>query len=275
MVSFRNDQFQAVLTGMVLADAISHGQLPWTLVATASPLAELDQPPFPLSALAVTADHWCHTIAAQLSTRAGNMALSAWASYLTEDVLLTLLSQLPQHLLNLDQMHAFPGTASDMAQPPAIAEAIEVRWQRCLLAAMHHDRTQLEQISLALAAVGRDWTAAEQGLLTAIDHVTLAHGDFQLALGQSLQAQTAPIGTPIVTGILSAAWGGMASLPGAYQQSLIAPEPALCAWLQERWHLTDRCTLQHWSQGLWLRWLGAEASGGAPQLILTVQPRPL
>lgn len=36
MVSFRNSQFQAILVGMVMADAISQGQLPWGTVGELS-----------------------------------------------------------------------------------------------------------------------------------------------------------------------------------------------------------------------------------------------
>jgi hypothetical protein len=64
MVSFRNSQFQAILVGMVIADAVSQGQLPWgTRGAAALPLG---------SGSAMAQADWCQAIAAAFTAPAPN-----------------------------------------------------------------------------------------------------------------------------------------------------------------------------------------------------------
>ena len=107
MVSFRNSQFQAILVGMVIADAVSQGQLPWyPCFQTTTGALEA------CSAGGIANDGWCHAIAAALNPSLSHQVPLTVAPLpacdqieeITADLstVNALLAHLPQLLCHLD-----------------------------------------------------------------------------------------------------------------------------------------------------------------------------
>lgn len=267
MVSFRNSQFQAILLGMVIADAISHGQLPqrWSEASKAvAPSRLID-------------DRGCQAIATQLQQLASAQWIlsSQHPIALTEQtaidddaaVLARLLAVLPQLLWQLDRsptVSALP-TAADTVGELSVTTALSA----CLHDCLRQDISALAALQHRLSNASQ---TAAHALHQALTMVLTARGDFQLAVGQSLYWPTAIEGLPVLAGILSAGWGDLLSVPCRYQLWLQQPSPALQAWLQHRWHICDSTQLCTWATGLWQHWAGMSPVSQPPRLPVVVLP---
>jgi len=259
MVSFRNSQFQAILVGMVIADAVGQGQLPWgTRGAAALPLR---------SESAIDQADWCQAIAAALTAPANRMSeVSAIAA--EPPTLAALLTDLPQLLRTLDQLSP-PITAGNA--PQATISAI---FHACLQASLRQDAATLYALGqqLVTAPSGTQQSSPAIALRAALEALLTAQGDFQLAVGQSLQASTPAPGNVILTAILSAAWGDLSSLPLRYRHWLQHPSPPLASWLQRRWQLSTGSQLATWSEILWQRWSGQYSGHPERSPLGAIQP---
>ena len=241
MVSFRHDQFQAMLLGLVIADAVSHGQLPPSFdrrlpgVTPAAPRAWRT---------ALPSDRWCHQLGADLQTlgKGGDRPRDGECAQPTTPA--DLLAQLPQVWLIAD---------GDRAAVEALPESLGAAWQVSLWAALNQDQDLMTALHPVLA---HRPVPLAQTLGLALEQVSQAAGNFDLAVGQSLYSAPHHQGLPLLTGVLSAAWVGVAGLPLSDCQRLKQPDASLQAWLQQRWQITSTTTVMTWAQGLWQRWLG-------------------
>jgi hypothetical protein len=260
MVSFRNSQFQAILVGMVIADAVSQGQLPWgTRGAAALPLG---------SGSAMAQADWCQAIAAAFTAPAPNQMSEGPAITADPPTIAALLTDLPQRLSTLDQLSPplDPGDA-----PQATISAI---FYACLQASLRQDTATLYAFGqqLVTAPSGAQQPSPATELRAALETLLTAQGDFQLAVGQSLQASPPSPGSVILTAILSAAWGDLPSLPMRYRHWLQQPSPPLQGWLQRRWHLSTGSQLALWSETLWQRWSGQYSGHPERSPLVAIQP---
>lgn len=261
MVSFRQSQLRAILLGLVIADALSQGQLAWPFEGEQS-LTKLPQRP---SAGAIADDRWCQEIARQCQTEpATPQGIPAPPTppdeFVAETAGLTpMLIQLPWILAQLDT-------------PLPLADAVSTAWHTCLSACLQRDERSLRALqhhfdggTAGLPPVIQD------GLSRAIATVLTAEGDFQLAIGQSLYESPAIVGLPVLTGILSAGWGDLPSLPSRYRHWLGQPSAKLQSWLRQRWQMSNGTTLDGWATALWRCWLGME-TGARQSLPIAVMP---
>ena len=266
MVSFRNSQFQAILVGMVMTDAVSHGQLPWGTSGTATAMVAR---PYPAHTIA-QAD-WCHAIVAALTAPSPHLRQSG-ATAAEPATVADLLADLPRWLSTLDQ--PLPEAAlADVTAPPTPA-TISTIFYECLQASLRQDATTLHAVRQALAAApsGGPPPALATGLHTALEALLTAQGDFQLAVGQHLSATTPDPGSLLLTAILSASWGDLPSVPTHYRHCLQHPSPPLQAWLQQRWHLSTGTQLALWAETLWQRWSGQYAAAPERSRLVAIQP---
>jgi len=256
MVSFRNSQLQAILTGMVVADALGQGQLPWGLSLTdAAGSRTVPQP-----VMAVKDDRWCRAIAAQLQVLTADAppALSPVplapatpeSNPAQPQTLADLLTHLPSLLKQLDTLRSPPTVTAD-----APIAALHASLHACLA----QDEPALRALQARLAdGADRPWANVAQPLNSAIAGVLAAQGDFQLAVGHSRYWSPAIVGLPALTGILSAGWGDLSSVPSRYRHWLSQPDRTLQRWLQQRWQIASGSQLDLWAVSLWHGWLGRE-----------------
>jgi hypothetical protein len=273
MVSFRNSQFQAILVGMVIADAVSQGQLPWQLdgapVATANGHTRG----------AIATDDWSHQLAAELTPPQPALNAVGLAPRLNHigaitaesPTVVALLICLPHLLRNLDQSDGQSGPRENDAQTRQAGTSII--FYHCLQASLRQDAAALYALRQQLDPGSSTTLPPSQiGLGIAIDTLLTAPGDFQLAVGQNLQSLTAPAGSVILTAILSAAWGDLPSVPVHYRHWLQQPYPRLQAWLQRRWHIPTGVTLMLWAEHLDRQWAGQSLMNVERSPLLAVQP---
>lgn len=257
MVSFRNSQLQAIVIGLVVADALSQGQLPWPSGRSSQPSsASRGQ-----AAGAIADDRWSQRLShqfqpgsdAQPSPATGTSSLPlAPLALAAAPALPALLAQLPWLLGQLEA-------------PLPTADLATTTLRDGLNACLQRDATALIQLQrrceVSTAALS---PAIAASLSRAIAVVLAAGGDFQLAVGQSLHETPAIVGLPVLTGILSAGWGDLLSLPCGYRQALNQPDPSLQAWLQRRWQITNGAALSAWATDIWRSWLGLDRRATAP-----------
>lgn len=275
MVSFRNSQLRAMVFGLVIADAVTQGQLPWALPG---------QPTGPLAAehwspLAIADDGWSHAIAAQFNqlAHAGPMAAMPRAEHhsaaMASDpaTVNDLLIHLPQCLAQFERFRIplVAGTA-----PASLgATQISTVFCDCLQACLRQDATALHNLHRQLPSVPPA-PLSHTGLAQAMESVLAAHGDFQLAVGQSLQLSTTTVGVPVLVGMLSASWGDLPSLPSRYRHWLQQPSSELRLWLQQRWQITSEADLNIWAESLWQQWSGQyQIEPGRSLTAIAVLPR--
>ena len=262
--------------GLVIADAVSHGQMPWGRSRAELPSVQPGLTRWPGH---VESDRWCHHIVTQLQSghaeqpQSGAPELTGPRSpQLSEPLGVTsLLATLPMRLWQLDQRH--PPDALSQPSSSTLRETVLTVFDHSLVAALNHDVLALT----ALIRTVRDTTGAEldplsQTLIIGWQHVLTAPGDFELAVGQSLYTASPAVGLPVLTGILSAAWGGENSLPIALRQLLATPPPRLRGWLLQRWQIADAANLHTLAQGLWQRWSGSHVTEGSEPPTIAVQP---
>ena len=268
MVSFRNSQFQAILMGLVIADAVSHGQMPWGRSRAELPSV---QPGLTRWSGPVESVRWCHRIVTQLQSGHAEHPQPG-APELTEPLgVASLLATLPTRLWQLDQRPQ--PEALSQPSPSALRDAVLVVFDHSLVAALNHDVLALT----ALIRTVRDAAEAEldplsQTLVIGWQHVLATPGNFELAVGQSLYTASPAVGLPVLTGVLSAAWGGENRLPIALRQLLATPPPSLRDWLWQRWQITDAASLRTLAQGLWQQWSGSHVTAGSEPPTIAVQP---
>ncbi|MEM6433546.1 MAG: hypothetical protein AAF773_06785, partial [Cyanobacteria bacterium P01_D01_bin.115] len=276
MVSFRNSQFQAILMGLVIADAVSHGQMPWGRSRAELPSVQPGVTPWPGH---VASDRWCHQIVTQLQSdyaehpQPGAPALTEpRPSELSEPLeVASLLATLPTRLWQLEQRHH--PDALNQPSPSALRNAVLAVFDHSLVAALNHDVLALT----ALIRTVRNTAEAEldplsQTLVIGWQQVLATPGNFELAVGQSLYTASPALGLPVLTGVLSAAWGGENSLPIGLRQLLATPPPSLRGWLWQRWQITDATNLCALAQGLWQQWSGSHVTEGSEPPAIAVQP---
>ena len=276
MVSFRNSQFQAILVGMMIADAVSQGQLPWHTCTQATTAALEDA-----SAGRMANDDWCHAIAAaldpssshQVSLTAAPLQSCDWTEEFTSDLSTTnaLLAHLPQVLSHLDRYP--PQLATQQYPATTDPVAITVIFYACLQASFRQDTATLSAWRQQLQL---ESTTAQQSshveLSVAIEALLAAHGDYQLAVGQCLQLSATAPGSVILTAILSASWGDLPSVPMRYRHWLQQPPPALQEWLQRRWHIATSDCLMRWAETLWQQWSGQHPTALVRSPLVPIQP---
>lgn len=262
--------------GLVIADAVSHGQMPWGRSRAELPSVQPGLTRWPGH---VESDRWCHHIVTQLQSghaeqpQSGAPELTGPRSpQLSEPLGVTsLLATLPMRLWQLDQRH--PPDALSQPSPSTLRDTVLTAFDHSLVAALNHDVLALT----ALIRTVRDTAGAEldplsQTLILGCQHVLTAPGDFELSVGQSLYTASPVVGLPVLTGILSAAWGGENSLPIALRQLLATPPPSLRGWLLQRWQIADAANLRTLAQGLWQRWSGSHVTEGLEPSTIAVQP---
>lgn len=96
----------------------------------------------------------------------------------------------------------------------------------------------------------------ESGMRRIFEQVLMAQGDFYLALQQNWPTKALP-GAPVLGGLLSACWLGYRGIPHQWHQRLISPTPELRDWLQARWQIYDYQMIDTFAEALWQRWRGA------------------
>lgn len=258
MVSFRNSQLQAIVVGLVVADALSQGQLPWPSERFSQPALASMGP----AAGAIADDRWSQRLSAQFQQGIAAdrpPGLTAPGEDLPDAALPSLLTQLPPLLRQLDS-----------PLPPA--DLATATLQGGLRACLRRDAVTLVRLQQrchpSAAALAPPLAT---GMSRAIAAVLAARGDFQLAIGLSLYEAPAIVGLPVLTGILSAGWGDLLSVPSRYRHRLHQPDPGLQAWLSRRWQLTDDTMLAAWATDIWRDWLGLDRRATA-RLPMAVMP---
>ena len=277
MVSFRNSQLQAMIVGLVIADAVSQGQLSW-----ASPGQLAVQPEAGhWATVAIADDGWSQTIANQLNQLSQADIIATQSTLMVADesdsnssdlsTVSDLLVYLPRLLERLDVLSLIS------AIPHAESERARIAWSLaafydCLRACLRQDIVALDNLQHQLQ-LAPSVSLSQAGLCQAIKFVLAAQGDFQLAVGQSLQAPNTVVGVPILVGMLSAGWGALPSLPTRYRHELNQPSPTLQVWLQHRWQITSGQALDLWTASLWQRWSGQYRLTPGRSQQLAVLPR--
>ena len=275
MVSFRNSQFQAILTGLVIADAVSQGQMPWGRSAAAvSQAIGPDSSQWPGS---IESDRWCHHIMNQLQSCCSEPPQPCTSKLARSDEpprpespgnVASLLATLPMQLLQLDQLH-HPHNTSPPSSFSLSDDALGM-FDQSLIAALNQDVPALT--ALIHTVTDTELSPLTQTLLHSWQNVLAVRGNFDVAVGQSLYAPSPLVGLPVLTGVLSAAWGGENSFPIAQRQLLETPNLSLRGWLSQRWQLTDAADLRKWTQALWQQWSGSAVTQEVSPAVITVPP---
>jgi len=275
MVSFRNQQFQAILWGVIIADALSHRRLAWSSGSlikedTGTALGGSDEP----FAEAVMSDRWCHQIADQLNhaDNLPNLTTETLQQIANADSPAMLLAVLPSVLVELDQLKSLLNVTSGNGSSIA-AHAVSIAFYQYMGAVLNDDLATADHLRQQVKAIAQtDDTPFVQTIALAFDQVSLAQGDYALSLGQSLEVTAPMAGLPLLTGILSACQGGMLGIPVTHRLAIQAPDAPLRTWLQTRWQLTAESSLRQWTQGLWQRWLGCDVTAPSRGLSMAVKP---
>lgn len=266
MVSFRNNQFRALLWGLLVADAASHGQF-----AVRGAILRTQ----PQQGGALESDRWCHQIAEQLSHPAvlARSAVDVAARVAAASSLAELLALLPQALLAIEALETgWVRTATVVSLDDS---SVGMLFYQALMALWNDDLPRLIAIHDRVNAIAQTTNLPlAQMLSLALQQVFLANWDFNLVLSQSLQTQSPLEGLPVLTGILSAGKVGMAGLPVAKCQALGVPEAVTQAWLQQRWSLTTAWGLESWTQTWWQQWLGSHSAPPLSVVGVAVCPAP-
>ncbi|NEQ45262.1 MAG: hypothetical protein F6K00_17550 [Leptolyngbya sp. SIOISBB] len=276
MVSFRNSQLQAIVFGLVIADAVSQGQLPGV------PVGKLAMPLIPgrWSPAAIAEDCCSQAIATQFNQLSHSDTMAAHSALRGDDgreaiaaapaTVADILVDLPRCLEQLDLSLPPPAPGADPAR--AITTGILAAFDDCLQACLRQDATALRTLQHQLSPAPPA-PLSQTGLYQAIECVLAAQGDFQLAVGQSLQSLTTLVGAPILVGMLSASWGDLPSLPSCYRHWLYEPSPELQLWLQRRWQIASGSALNIWAESLWQRWSGRYRLAPGRSQRIAVLPR--
>lgn len=275
MVSFRNQQFPAILWGVIIADALSHRRLAWTsgsLVKedTGTALGESNEP----FTGAVMSDRWCHQIAAQLThaDNLPNLTTETLQQIANADSPAALLAVLPNVLVELDQLESLLNVTSGNL-PLLAAHSASIAFYQYIGAVLNDDLAIADHLRQRVKAIAQtDDTPLVQTIALAFDQVSLAHGDYALAIGQSLEVTAPMAGLPLLTGILSACQVSMPGIPVTHRLAIQAPDAPLRTWLQARWQLATESSLRQWTQGLWQRWLGCDVTAPSRGLSMAVKP---
>ncbi len=253
MVSFRRDQLRAILLGVMLADAVTQGQVPLTAIAQPLALSGFKGCPLPGN---IPGDRWCHFITqgmAQFPRSPLAVPPSPPFRPLLKGELepgeeangmAPLLATLPFGLPWL----ADSNFALLWAGIPALAHQVDrlMPVYGALAACLRGDQAALREIAA---------TTATPELSAAIAPVLRAKGDFYLTLGLSTQpGQMA--GVPLLSGLFSGAWVGSQGLPAAWLAVLSTPESPGQHWLQARWQIPDLSRVETWTSHLWNQWIG-------------------
>lgn len=269
MVSFRDRQFQAVLLGLMMADALSWGQLP----SMHQPRQTASAPPHPIEGAVIDSSGWCHQVVTKLrhpeSLGAGG-AIALEPLY-TADSVESLLSMLPEVLLSvdrggsgLDDRHRIWSRQSDAAA---------ILFYQSLIASFNEDFITLQALSARSGAIAaRTQQPLAQAVNLALEQNSLARGDFALSVGQSLFSSLPISGLPLLAGTLSASRVGVSGLPLSYQHALAAPTTTLQEWLHHRWQISAIAEITQWTQGLWQQWLGCDLAAPPAGLGVAVRP---
>jgi hypothetical protein len=254
MVSFRDHQFRAVLLGLIMADAVSGGQLPRMYQPWHCEL----EPPKPFEG-AIDHPFWCHQMVAKLRHPSQIETINAIAleQLYTADTIESLLSLLPEVLLSfdrgsngLDDCHLVWYRQTDSAA---------MLFYQSLIANFNEDFMTIQGLrdrSRAIAESTQQPLA--QAISLALEQSCLVRGDFHLSVGQSVFSALPISGLPLLAGTLSASIVGLSGLPLSYHQALAAPPAPLQEWLYQRWQMTTTTDITQWAQGLWQRWLGCD-----------------
>jgi hypothetical protein len=273
MVSFRRDQFRALLVAIVVADAVSQGYLPWQPGPLPTEGSSPIQGPWPG---ALGSDRGCHLLAGFLNrllhqpigalTVPRQPAMTAQLSSLS--TVTAMLATLPMLLPWLDTPKAL-SHGYRAANLPADSRAL-IAFYQCLAAFLNQPpltRPDLEGILPSLPTTG------EKGVFAlAAATVLSSAGDFELTLGQSLHAPVSSPGLPIVSSLLCAAWGGWQAIPVDRYQVLRSPAPPLRRWLENRWQLTSLKRVDDWAGVLWQQWLGCYRCQSLPAPLFSSPP---
>lgn len=274
MVSFRHQQFQAILSAVVMTDALSQGQLPRIPTAAADRESPLPVPRATDTSGAIASDCWCRDLVAYLPPTASLVGSETVLRQQLEaaDTIPRLVSLLPQALLGLD--HGNQQWASTIVDWGTSA-SVGLTFYQALIAVLNHDLNTIPMMSDRIKAIAHKTpTPLAQAVVVAFEQVLLAHWDFNLSVAQSLCTQS-PLGLeglPLLTGILSASKVGIVGLPITYRQALTAPAAPLQEWLEQRWQGATAATIQQWAQELWRAWLGCEATELPAAAMLAVRP---
>lgn len=267
-----------MLYGMVMADAITHGQLPVPRPGYSVGESAISGS-FP-SAAAIQEDDWCRAITHRLrslpdahplhpsTTSPQEIVSSPQGAILSS--LRARLANLPDLLLQMDQ----PGQISPYDQFSRGEELLSDPWQQSLFAVCQQATSSLLylQRTITLRRNEPGFCGPGDCLSIAIDCVLSARGDFVIAVGQGLHRYPDQVGLPVVTGILSAGWGGYQSLPLSLKHALRAPTPTLENWLRSRWHITGDQDIEDWGRSLWLNWSGCDPANWEKQGSMAVRP---
>lgn len=273
MVSFRNQQFQAILWGLIIADALSHKRLTWSSGGLVKgDIAHRERNESVVGT--VMSDRWCHQIVTQLNSvnHLPSLATETLQHIANADSPATLLAVLPSVLVDLDQVKGLLNVTSGHL-PAIAAHSAGIAFYQYMGAVLNDDLAIADHLRQQVKEIAQtDDTPLVQTISLAFDQVSLAHGDYALSVGQSLEATAPMAGLPLLTGILSACQVGMPGIPLTHRLAIEAPDAPLKTWLRTRWQLTAKSSLRQWTQGLWQRWLGCDVTAPSGGLSMAVKP---
>lgn len=255
MVSFRNTQFQAILNGVVIADAVSHGQLS-QYVSTGFGFCQDTVSNTANMRMAITSDRWCHHIAAQLSSSSEiekspcSVPAVTPAPMLPANPIESALLRLPDIWMELEQTLMQLPSEEDMSPRSMLYLTMTALLNQNFPMALRVRRSSQSHKTSAADTFS-------EAFAIAFDLVFFAEGDFCLSVARSLHADAPLPGIPVLTGLLSACWVGLTGLPLSGQLALTAPTPSLKEWLCDRWCFTDANPLNLWAMELWRQWAGS------------------
>jgi len=258
MLASRRDRLQAILLGLIMADAVDHRQLAWPLplatpqnIANAAPETSLTP--------AISTDA-CRCLSQILSLGVEHPSGPVPAPPAPADLSLVeaLMVGLPWLLPISDRL-----TGTDVATIPGLQSAEPAEQAEILRMSQAFARLMEADWAGAIALFphqpGDSAMSAVTVFAPAWEAVELARGDFLLAVGQGLHTASPMAGLPLVCALLSAAWGGYRGLPSRVVQQLMTPSPALQDWLTDRWQIANAQCVEAWAHWLWQRWMGQYA----------------
>lgn len=272
MVSLRNQQLQAILWGVIIADALSHGQLSPVEASFLPPAANDEAKGSERAAdrvSAIASNAWCQQLIADLGNPQPWPARHPLTSPLPPTTNVgELLAMMPSALLTLETKQV---SSSDISTIQNDDRAATRLFYHAILASFRHDFLTLRALhdqAIAIAQISAH--PLLHTLVWAFNYTLNVHGDYTLAVGQSRQMTVPLAGLPLLTGTLSASWVGLAGIPWRYRQAIAAPSAGLQAWLTARWQLSPPMTIAQLVHPCWQRWIGQDPQSKPEHWLLAV-----
>ncbi len=274
MFSLRRDQFRAILLSILIADALSHRQLPWSLTPF-SRWQTYRKGTVASAPVAVASDHWCQQITTvlrhltedhsqpfRLEFQPFRMATDQTTATEGIDAILLAFSQW------LPSLACINAAVFSERMEATLPNAIEPNSRTAMEAFYQAAAALLAGDTSVVAAIGSEGIHAapapesslELTVVQSCKQVCLANGDFTLTIAQSLRSSPPLSGLPIFSGVLSACWLGTPGIPTRWSHPLLTPPHPLQRWLQRRWHIEDAIALYQWGARLNDLWLGRPSS---------------